>query len=261
MLNLNKILKDDPPTVKEGEEDEVTAFTTVEAWKHFDFLCRNYILNGLSDALYKVYSVKKITKGLWTSLDHKYKAEDVGAKNFLVAKFLNFVMIDSKLVVNQVHELQLIIHVILAEGMMISESFQVEAIIEKLPLAWNDFKNYLKYKRKEMSVEDLIVRLRIQEDNRGTKKRLSKAANSNSARANIVEVNKDFKEGKQPENGSKLGPKGGISKKQKFQGKCFNCNKMGYKSSSCRIPKKVRANKANTVEEIFKEVSDMGLYA
>ncbi|KAH1091257.1 hypothetical protein J1N35_018514 [Gossypium stocksii] len=187
MLNLAKFLKDDPPTVKEGEVDEVTAFTAVKAWKHSDFLCRNYILNGLSD------------------------------------------------------ELQLIIHEILAEGMIISESFQVVAIIEKLPPAWNDFKNYLKHKRKEMSVEDIIVKLRIEEDNR--------------------ELKKDFKKGKQPQNGSKLGPKGGASKKQKFQEKCFSYNKMGYKSSDCRIPKKVRANEDNTMEEISKEVSDMDLCA
>ena len=50
--------------------------------------------------------------------------------------------------------------------MVLSESFQVIAIIEKLPPAWIDFKIYLKHKRKEMSVEDLIRRLRIEEDNK-----------------------------------------------------------------------------------------------
>ncbi|KAH1107292.1 hypothetical protein J1N35_011060 [Gossypium stocksii] len=66
--------------------------------------------------------------------------------------------------------------------MVRGESFQVATIIEKLPLAWNDFKNYLKHKRKEMSVEDLIVKLQIEEENRGTKKRINKAANVNDAR-------------------------------------------------------------------------------
>ncbi|KAH1097858.1 hypothetical protein J1N35_014779 [Gossypium stocksii] len=153
---------------------------------------------------------------------------------------------------NEKSELQLIIHGILAEGMVITESFQVPTIIEKLPPTRNDFKNYLKHKRKEMTVEDLIVKLQIEEENRGTKKRLNKAANVNSARANIVEVKKDFKKGKQPQNGSKLGPKGGTSKKQKFQGKYFNCNNMRHKSSDCKIPKKVRANEANVMEEISK---------
>ncbi|WP_265645613.1 hypothetical protein, partial [Escherichia coli] len=58
-----------------------------------------------------------------------------------------------------------------AEGMELSESFQVACIIEKLPPAWKDFKNYLKHKRKEMSIEDIIVRLRIEEDNRRSEKR------------------------------------------------------------------------------------------
>ncbi|XP_038698406.1 uncharacterized mitochondrial protein AtMg00810-like [Tripterygium wilfordii] len=48
----------------------------------------------------------------------------------------------------------------------ISESFQVATIIEKLPPRSIDFKNYLKHKRKEMYIEDLIVRLKIEEENR-----------------------------------------------------------------------------------------------
>ena len=27
----------------------------MEAWKHADFLCRNYLLNGLDNTLYNVY--------------------------------------------------------------------------------------------------------------------------------------------------------------------------------------------------------------
>ncbi|KAL0300208.1 UNVERIFIED_CONTAM: hypothetical protein Sangu_3134200, partial [Sesamum angustifolium] len=50
-------------------------------------------------------------------------------------------------------------------GMKLNESFQVAAMIEKLPPLWKDFKTYLKHKRKEMGLEDLNVRLRIEEDN------------------------------------------------------------------------------------------------
>ena len=59
--------------------------------------------------------------------------------------------------VSQVQEIQVILHDIHAEGMMLSETFQVAAIIEKLPPAWKNFKNYLKHKRKEMSIEDLVT--------------------------------------------------------------------------------------------------------
>ncbi|GKA25191.1 hypothetical protein Tco_0711224 [Tanacetum coccineum] len=52
---------------------------------------------------------------------------------------------------------QVLLHDIHAKGITLSETFQVVAIIKKLPLSWVEFKNYLKYKRKEMSVEDLHV--------------------------------------------------------------------------------------------------------
>ena len=48
--------------------------------------------------------------------------------------------------------------------MVVNEAFQVAAMIEKLPPLWNDFKNYLKHKHKEMKLEDLVIRLKIEED-------------------------------------------------------------------------------------------------
>nr|GEY26529.1 retrotransposon protein, putative, Ty1-copia subclass [Tanacetum cinerariifolium] len=69
-----------------------------------------------------------------------------------------------------VQDLQVLIHEIHAEGMTVSETFQVVAIIKKLPPSWVDFKNYLKHKRKEMSVEDLIVRLLLRQKEKEKKK-------------------------------------------------------------------------------------------
>ena len=52
-----------------------------------------------------------------------------------------------------------------------NDDFQVSAIIEKLFPLWKDFRNYLKHKRREMTNEYLIVRLRIEEDNKGAEKK------------------------------------------------------------------------------------------
>ena len=49
--------------------------------------------------------------------------------------------------------------------MILPKTFHVATIMEKLPPSWRDFKNYLKHKRKKLKLEDLIVRLRIKEDN------------------------------------------------------------------------------------------------
>ena len=45
-----------------------------------------------------------------------------------------------------------------------SESFQVVVITKKLSPFWKDFKNYLKHEHKEMRFEDLIMKLRIEEE-------------------------------------------------------------------------------------------------
>ncbi|KAH0655528.1 hypothetical protein KY285_030410 [Solanum tuberosum] len=110
------------------------------------------------DDLYNVYSNVKTSKELWDALEKKYKTEDAGMKKFIVAKFLDYKMIDSKTVVTQVQELQVIIHDLLAEGLVVNDAFQVAAIIEKLPPLWKNFKNYFKHKCKEMTVEDLMVK-------------------------------------------------------------------------------------------------------
>ena len=169
-LNLARCLTEEAPKLKEDERD-IQVINVVDAWKHFDFMCRNYVMNALNNSLYNVYTIKKTAKELWESLDREYKTEDAEAKKFVIGQFLNYKMVDSKTMVSQVQELQVILHEIHAEGMMLSETFQVATIIEKLPLAWKDFKNYLKHKRKEMTIEDLVIRLRIEEDNKGSEKK------------------------------------------------------------------------------------------
>ncbi|GMY20652.1 Retrovirus-related Pol polyprotein from transposon TNT 1-94, partial [Fagus crenata] len=185
-LNLAKFLYEDAPTLNENESDKQVV-AAIDAWKHADFLYKNYILNGLDNTLYNVYSQIKTARELWDSLDKKYKTEDAGTRKFIVGRFLDYKMLDSKIVISQVQELQLILHEIHAEGMTLSESFQVATIIEKLPSSWKEFKNYLKHKRKEMKLEDLNVRLRIEEDNRTFEKAMWNQ--TIESKANVVEHN------------------------------------------------------------------------
>ena len=123
-----------------------------------------------------MYCAFNTVRELWESLDKKYKTEDAGLKKFVAGNFLNYKMLDSKTVINQVQDLQVILHDIHAEGMSLSESFQVAVIIEKLLPLWKEFKNYLKHTWKKMRLEDLIVRLRIEEDNRASEKKAGKVS-------------------------------------------------------------------------------------
>ncbi|PHT68699.1 hypothetical protein T459_28186 [Capsicum annuum] len=79
--------------------------TTLCLQRFTSMLLRNYILSGLQDGLYNVYSGTTTSKELWGALERKYKTEDAGIEKFFVARFLDFKMIDSKSVVSQVQKL------------------------------------------------------------------------------------------------------------------------------------------------------------
>ena len=56
-LNLKRFLIEDAPKLKEDEHD-IQVISAIDAWKHLDFICKNYVLNGLTDSLYNVYYTK-----------------------------------------------------------------------------------------------------------------------------------------------------------------------------------------------------------
>ena len=96
-LHLVKFLQEDPP---EPGTDR-NSVLTVDTWTQSDFLCRNYILNGLDDSLYNVYSLIITVKKLWVSLDKKYKTEDDSTKKFIVGRFLKYKIVDSKTLISR----------------------------------------------------------------------------------------------------------------------------------------------------------------
>ena len=83
-LNLAMFLSEDALVIAEDNTDR-DARIALDAWKHSDFLCRNYVLNSLDMALYKVYCKAKTAKELWESLENKYKIEGVELRSFSLA--------------------------------------------------------------------------------------------------------------------------------------------------------------------------------
>ncbi|KAL2526749.1 CCHC-type domain-containing protein [Abeliophyllum distichum] len=59
-LNLARFLSENPPTVQEGINKRESRIT-LDAWKHYDFFCKNYILDGLIGQ-YTMYSAMKTAK-------------------------------------------------------------------------------------------------------------------------------------------------------------------------------------------------------
>ena len=70
-----------------------------------------------------MYSFIVSSKKLRESIEQKYKEEDVSLKKkIIVNKFFDFIMDDSKTVLSQVQELQLILYDIYKEEIVLNES-------------------------------------------------------------------------------------------------------------------------------------------
>ncbi|GKD47797.1 hypothetical protein Tco_1276773 [Tanacetum coccineum] len=66
-LNLARFLNETAPQVEpptEGQPSNAQTVQAVEAWRNLDFLCHNYVLNGLVDSLYNVYCKTMTAKEL-----------------------------------------------------------------------------------------------------------------------------------------------------------------------------------------------------
>ncbi|XP_028223590.1 uncharacterized protein LOC114405140 [Glycine soja] len=168
MRKVAYVLNIDIPVVPEDAEKEVKDKMTMELalWNGNDYLCKNFILNGLTNDLYDYYSPYKYAKLVWLALEKKYDTEEAGTTKYVVSRYLKYQMTDDKSVESQSHEIHKIAHNIISEGMALDEQFQVAVIIDKLPPGWKDFKNLLRHKTKEFSLESLITRLRIEEEAR-----------------------------------------------------------------------------------------------
>lgn len=75
-------------------------------------------------------------------------------------------MIDYTSVLDQVHELQILVSKLKDLKIDISEPLQVGAIIAKLPLSWNDYRKKLLHSSKRFTLNQLQKHLRSEEETR-----------------------------------------------------------------------------------------------
>ncbi|KAK3033130.1 hypothetical protein RJ639_036489 [Escallonia herrerae] len=170
-LKIAFVLTIPKPIVDEATDEAIkqTAMKQKQRWEDDDTYCKGYILGGLSDTLYDVYEIKyanSTAKELWDDLESKYKTKDAGNKKFLISKLFDFRMENSKFVITQIHELQMIMNLIISEGHSLDESFQVSTIISKLPLAWKECRKELKQKKNAMTMQELVKYIQVEENSR-----------------------------------------------------------------------------------------------
>nr|GEW00561.1 copia-like retrotransposon [Tanacetum cinerariifolium] len=82
-------------------------------------------------------------------------------------------MFDEKPILDQVHELQILVNKLNVLYIPISETLQVGAIVSKLPHSWNDISKKLINKKDDYSSYDLLKHLCIEEESRNRDKRVN----------------------------------------------------------------------------------------
>ena len=189
-------------------------------------------------------------------------------------------MTDDKSVEAQSHELQKIAHEITSEGINLDDQFQVAVIIDKLPPSWKDFKNQLRHKTKEFSLESLITRLRIEEEARKQelKEEVLVMTNNKNFKMNKTHVvlkpgaknmkNQNRNQNKyrnnrthsqNPQNQNKQQPPSWNNDSSQFS--CYNCGKPGHLARNCRNKRVAHpAPQANlTIDQLVAMISEVNL--
>jgi len=122
---------------------------------------------------------------------------------------------------------------VLNEGMKMCEILQANVLIEKFPTSLSDYRNHLKYKKKDLTLQELINHMRTEEVNCLKDKMFYLSLNS--SKANLAETavpaNKDRfkgknkKEQRQDKNHNQLKKTNGKIQKPKVV--CYVCGKPG----------------------------------
>nr|XP_033508327.1 uncharacterized protein LOC117273298 [Nicotiana tomentosiformis] len=165
---------------------------------------RGHMLNHMTNPLFDLFINYKYAKVIWDNLEKKYGADDVGKKKYMVGKCIMFQMVDDKPIMEQVHEYENLTADVLNEGMEMCEILQANVLLEKFPPFWSDYRNQLKHKKKNLTLQELISHMRTEEENllkdeeferlkdKMKSLSLSLSLSLNSSKANLVESSSTF---------------------------------------------------------------------
>ena len=212
-------------------------------------VCRGHILNSLTDRLYDLYSNYAAPKEIWTALETKYQNEKKGTDKFLALNYFDFKMTDDMPVMDQVHELQILVSRLRDLEVTVPDTLQIGAILSKLPPSWNNYRKKVLQTPESFTMEQFQTHLQIECETRIRDEKLQKekAMNSNvNSHVNAIGSNSRKSGNKfvKYQNKLKVQKTGGFKKFNNKKNKaCFHCGKKGHYIKDCRI--KIAEDKRN----------------
>ncbi|KAL0334057.1 UNVERIFIED_CONTAM: hypothetical protein Sangu_1561900 [Sesamum angustifolium] len=172
------LLKNPPETSAEASTLAITAAETSvasviaksmdEAKLKYDRdnkIVRGHLLNHMNNYMFDLFVNYRRAKEIWITLETRCEGDNAGRKKYLVGQWLQFQMIEEKPTMDQIHEYENLVADILSEGMEMCEILQVNILL-KYPFYLEEYRNHLKHKKRDLTLEELIGHMRTEESNR-----------------------------------------------------------------------------------------------
>jgi hypothetical protein len=207
-----------PEAASDDSDDaaKATALAEKAKWDEANDACLSRLVNVLSNRIFDVYSGFTYAMGLWTELENEFSEVDNGNESFTTENYLNYKMVEGISVMEQLQEIQLLVRDLVQYGCILPDSFQVNAILAKLPPSWRDFVTSRRHMKKQMTLTEL-----------------SRSSNkpSQQLQAHVVEKGGDRKFQKKKKNSPQKNlnqPKSKKMKKKKEDFICYVCGVSGH---------------------------------
>ncbi|WVZ84197.1 hypothetical protein U9M48_031252 [Paspalum notatum var. saurae] len=199
-------------------------------WDEANQACLSRLLNVLSNRLFDVYSGFTSAKGLWAELENEFAEVDNVNESFTTENYLNYKMVEGRSVMEPLREIQLLVRDLVQYGCNLPDSFQVNAILAKLPPSWRDFVTARRHMKKQMTLSELSAAINVEERARASNKP------SQQVQAHFVEKSGGKKNQKKKKNApqqNQTQPKSKNMKKKKEDFICYVCGDSGHIARKC----------------------------